>query len=465
MAAPGSMNNTLAKKLKWARTDLGYSPLHIASEDGRTEDVVNLLVSSEGKGTDDFQGGGKTALMLAAREGHAHVARELLNHGADINKKSVKCEKTALHFAAGCGQDEVAVLLVRRGADVETWDSTSESALLLSAKGGHLRVVNTLVLRGASVCCDTVGLLRCGVEEGFHEAFNNVLDGNLQDGLPDGYESRGHFLQTALLKAAESGNLPVVKALSTKGVDLDGTAEYHPSHSDIIPGQATALHAAAFGGHNDVVNFLLENSVRIDAVDGNMMTPLICSVSENHLCVSATLLEAGAAASAEDQTGTSSLSYAAASSSSVDMALLLLRYGADVNTRCYLFGSSVLHNACTNRDNTEALVDLLLRWGADETVVDSSGRTPMNHLTEDRFTRHSAETKDKVRKLLVNAPADRTWRRRGWLVMLCERERRKTEKKGCKVARTEEGIVLGGMAAWLLAVTDEGVLRTVVGFL
>ncbi|CAN0252288.1 unnamed protein product [Ectocarpus sp. 6 AP-2014] len=299
MAAPGSMNNTLAKKLRWARTDLGYSPLHIASEDGRTEDVVNLLVSSEGKGTDDFQGGGKTALMLAAREGHAHVARELLNHGADINKKSVKCEKTALHFAAGCGQDEVAVLLVRRGADVETRDSTFRSALLLSAK-------------------------------------------------------------------------------------------------------------------------------------------------------------AGADVSAEDQERKSSLSYAT-SLSSVDIALLLLRYGADVNASGGYDSSSVLHDAIQNRDNIEAMVDLLLRWGADETVVDNKGKTPLDVCT--------AETKDRVRKLLVNAPADRTWRRRGWLVMLCERERRKTEKKGCKVARTEEGIVLGGMAAWLLAVTDEGVLRTVVGFL
>ncbi|CAN0336240.1 unnamed protein product, partial [Ectocarpus sp. 12 AP-2014] len=97
-----------------------YSPLHVASEDGLTEDVVKLLESSEGKGTDDFQGWGKTALMLAAREGHPHVARALLDHGADINKKSDdKCKITALHFAAGCGQNEVVVLLVMKEADIE----------------------------------------------------------------------------------------------------------------------------------------------------------------------------------------------------------------------------------------------------------------------------------------------------------------------------------------------------------
>lgn len=197
----------------------------------------------------------------------------------------------------------------------------------------------------------TIGRLRCGVEEEIRAAFNLLLDGNHEK---SGYESAGEFLQCALLKAAEYGNLHVLKALSTKGVDLDGTAEFYPSHCDLFPGTATALHAAAFGGHNDVVAYLLENRVRIDAVDGNLMTPLIWSVMENHLCVSATLLEAGADASKEDQMGDSSLLFAV-SGGSVDMALLLLRYEEDVNASG-LFGLSALHNAIRNRDNTEAMV-------------------------------------------------------------------------------------------------------------
>lgn len=455
------MHNTLIKKLECARIDAGYSPLHVASEDGRTEDVVKLLVSSEGKGTGDFQGGGKTALMLAAREGHPHVARALLDHGAQINTKGEKCGQTALQFTAGCGQNKVVDVLVERGADLEPHHYNQTGALDLSAEGGHLRVINTLVLNGAIVRPDTIGRLRCDVEEEFRAAFNILLDGNHEDG----HESPGEFLQCALLVAAEYGNLPVVKALSTKGVDLDGTAEFYPSHCSIIAGQATALHAAAFGGHNDVVNYLLENRVRIDPVDGNFDSPLMWSVMEKHLCVSATLLEAGADVSKEDQEGSSSLLFAA-SSCSVDMALLLLRYGADVNASGGFFSSSVLHNAIANRDNIEAMVDLLLRRGADETVVNHRGETPMNYLTSDTYYEHTAETKERVRKLLVNAPAARTWRRRGWLVMLWERERHETEKEGCKVARKEgDDIVLGGAATWLLAVTDEGVLRTVVGFL
>ncbi|CAN0032548.1 unnamed protein product [Ectocarpus sp. 8 AP-2014] len=460
MADPVSMHNTLIKKLKCARMDAGYSPLHVASEDGLAEDVVKLLESSEGKGTDDFQDGGKTALMLAAREGHPHVARALLDHGADINKPGEKCGQTAIHFAAGCGQNEVVVLLVMKGAEVDIYSKERTTPLALAVEGGHMRVINTLVRNGATVCSGNIGRLRCGVEEEFRAAFNILLDGNHQKS-----DCPGEFLQRALLKAAKYGNLPVVKALSTKGVDLDGTADYYPILG-VCSDPATALHAAAFEGQHDVVMYLLENRVRIDPVDGVLNTPLLWSVEGNHPRVAATLLEAGADIEMENAGGYSSL-LVASKNCSVDMALRLLRYGADVTSMTGAGGWSVLHRACSNRGNTEAMVDLLLRWGADETAVDSYGRTPMNFLTEDTFYGHSAETKERVCKLLVNAPADRTWRRRGWLVMLRERERRKTEREGCKVARMEkEGdIVVGGVASWLLSVTHEGVLRTVVAFL
>ncbi|CAN0555851.1 unnamed protein product, partial [Ectocarpus sp. 12 AP-2014] len=319
----------------------GYSPLHVASEDGRTEDVVKLLVSSEGKGTDDFQGGGKTALMLAAREGHPHVARALLDHGADINKKGEKCGQTALHFAAGCGQNEVVVLLVMKGAEVDAYSEESTTPLVLAVEGGHLRVINTLVLNGAIVDPVTIGRLRCGVEEEFREAFNILLDGNHEK---SGYESPGEFLQCALLMAAKYGNLPVVKALSTKGVDLDGTAEYSPGDTGTDAGHSTALHAAAFGGHNEVVTYLLEKRVRIDPVDGVLNTPLLWAVDEDHLRVSTTLLEAGADVSKKDLDVSSLVSVAIGS---VGMAQLLLRYGADVNASNY-FGSSILHEAMRN---------------------------------------------------------------------------------------------------------------------
>ncbi|CBJ33252.1 EsV-1-21 [Ectocarpus siliculosus] len=180
-----------------------------------------------------------------------------------------------------CGHNKVVVILVLREVDIEARDGDiffgSKTALQLSAEGGHLRVVNTLVIRGALAEPETFGRLRFSVEEGFRAAFDTLFEGN-REGK---YELPGGFLQCALILAAEYGDLPVVEALSIKGVNLDGTAEFwDPGNNGWFCEPATALHAAAYGGHYDVVNYLLENRVRIETVDGELSTPLSYSVME-----------------------------------------------------------------------------------------------------------------------------------------------------------------------------------------
>lgn len=54
--------------------------------------------------------------------------------------------------------------------------------------------------------------------------------------------------------------------------------------------------------------------------------------------------------------------------------------------------------------------DLLLRWGADDTLTDKDGRTAKRLLKRARITK-------PLRRVLNNPPADRVWRRRGILVM------------------------------------------------
>ena len=66
------------------------------------------------------------------------------------------------------------------------------------------------------------------------------------------------------------------------------------------------------------------------------------------------------------------------------------------------------------------MVDLLLlRWGADETELNNDGVSPAGALE------HMPAIQDQLkstRLLLARAPADRAWRRRGWLVMVRSRE-------------------------------------------
>ena len=71
------------------------------------------------------------------------------------------------------------------------------------------------------------------------------------------------------------------------------------------------------------------------------------------------------------------------------------------------------------------MVDLLLRWGADETAFNGADQIPAEVLdVESDGDIGNSATKDeteRTRLLLAYAPADRVWRRRCWLVMLRSR--------------------------------------------
>ena len=63
-------------------------------------------------------------------------------------------------------------------------------------------------------------------------------------------------------------------------------------------------------------------------------------------------------------------------------------------------------------------MDSLLRAGADETIVDDEGRTVAEVIGRGSEEEDSLpQDAELVLELLANAPADRAWRRRGYLVL------------------------------------------------
>ena len=143
-------------------------------------------------------------------------------------------------------------------------------------------------------------------------------------------------------------------------------------------------------------------------------------------------------------------------------------------------------------------VDSLLRAGADETIVDIDGGKAADmigqHVEEED---HLAEDVERVRELLANAPADRAWRRRGYL-LLCRAHADKVQQKKAisdtrdadtaqrtrsrdKLARTQVGDCRAAVGdgsvheleggEWVavmsnvLGLEEEGLSRAIVGYL
>lgn len=138
------------------------------------------------------------------------------------------------------------------------------------------------------------------------------------------------------------------------------------------------------------------------------------------------------------------------------------------------------------------MVDLLLRWGADEKALNNDCKSLSEFLDVCRNVSNpdmQGEV-ERTRLLLARAPADRAWRRQGWLVMLRSRgseARTATSRDGAdesgggssssggaesdahgKVGAgggtDDKGEVWSGVVELLLVLEVEGVFRTVVGF-
>lgn len=100
--------------------------------------------------------------------------------------------------------------------------------------------------------------------------------------------------------------------------------------------------------------------------------------------------------------------------------LSLLKQGATVNAQNNALDTALMYAAYSaGKQGAAEIVDALLRAGADETIVNFFGDNAADGIRADveGDENYLAGNVDRVRELLANAPADRAWRRRGYLVL------------------------------------------------
>ncbi|CAN0333169.1 unnamed protein product, partial [Pylaiella littoralis] len=151
------------------------------------------------------------------------------------------------------------------------------------------------------------------------------------------------------------------------------------------------------------------------------------------------LLEAGASIPNEDGNPTYSPVSSAAVRLAYGMALSLLEHGSKVNvdehdgeTPLALVLSMAQAPGCAK------MVDLSLRWGADETDTSVA-----DVMSKSDFHDWEGDVR-RVKKLLANVPADRAWRCRG-LPILC-----RAFPDRCLPEREPEGSCREKQAAWMV---------------
>eukprot|EP00752_Nemacystus_decipiens_P009727 g8687.t1 len=511
----------------------GNSPLLLAVRGGHVPSVELLLTAGVDTGVraevdlgycyDDAEGADDwAALDVAASVGRADICMLLVEGGADVNASSEACSRTPLHAAAGRNQVGAIDALIKLGANVEGDPASSrDTPVDIAAKTASLEAIAALAGHGAA--------LNSALHRAVTHSELKVVVALLEAGA-DANESNSEG-ETPLHGAARWWpREEISRTLLRHGARIDATDNVG----------RTPLHVAASDGFewNDTrsaVEFFAEEAgaAGLGWRDQDGSTPLHVACKARGVGYVTTLLRRGADIAAQDHDGNSPLHLAVASK---DVVGALLLEGADAGA-VNIVGSTALHLACTSRsgDAVAALVrhdptlvnaqnlngdtplhaaaaaaeeegpapfwqapdcaqapkmvDLLLRAGADESVANTDGHVPLRAPIQ-RFIEHGrlepSEATVFVLFLLLRAPADRAWRRRG-LLLMCrafsetvqleeEGSRDKVAKvcgdadgdsDGRHVADSPAGLAgdLTSLVARLFDLPEEGVFRKIICFL
>ena len=325
----------------------------------------------------------RSPLYQAVLSDHEAAARLLVMAGADVNFEDPEDKRTVLHEAIWSGHEQLARELMIGGADIEARDSRGRTVLHLAAEESLDGIVSDILLRGVDINAvtdegDSALIYASRSDSG--EANLAVVETLLAAGADVNRPGAGGY--SALRWASESGNVPVIQALLRYGIDVN--------MCNSIVGWS-ALHGAALADQAGAIDALTKAGADMEIKCNMGRTPL-CTAAEND---------------------------------SPNALLALLQNGAGIRVQDDERDTPLHLACCFQHEGVQVVVDALLRWGADETALNNDGESPAD-LLDPAYEggKCSQEDIERVRLLLARAPADRAWRRRGWLVMLRSRASR-----------------------------------------
>uniref|UniRef100_A0A6P7FR79 Ankyrin repeat and KH domain-containing protein CBG24701 n=1 Tax=Diabrotica virgifera virgifera TaxID=50390 RepID=A0A6P7FR79_DIAVI len=139
-----------ARLVRFSRDEHGRTALHLAAANGHREVVRLLLSVAAPREVDGPDGAGCSALQRAAASGHEEVITLVLARGAEVNGQDSVHGNTALHEASWKGHSKSVRLLASAGADLNRCNGGGFTALHLSCQNGHNQSCRELLLAGCN---------------------------------------------------------------------------------------------------------------------------------------------------------------------------------------------------------------------------------------------------------------------------------------------------------------------------
>ena len=398
-------NNRSKSTISWSVTAdprKGCPPLHLAVKKGNEELTKFLL--SKGADVNAIGTSGTTSLHIATEHGNLKIVEFLLKHGARVNSAYTSIFQegyTPLHVAAEKGGKEIIELLLSRGADINAKGKDGTTPLHVATEKDNLNIVELLLKHGADIYSKTQrgGTPLCFAIESRHEKVVNVLlERGANIGLDDTYD------KTMLHFAVEKGSSIIVEHILKHCPDLNNKrnssvlkvavkgwgTEYRKIIKNLLRYGFTVnpkdtknfMYAAVKKGYLELIEELLKHGTGVNmlcnSTSGKGYIPLHVASIKNQVEVAKLLISYGADVNAEDANGETAL-YSATQRGREKIVELLLKCGAKADAKTKRDLMTPLHVAAVFGEIK--IVELLLKLGASIDSIDKHGLTALHVAT------------------------------------------------------------------------------------
>ncbi|XP_063288600.1 inversin [Pelobates fuscus] len=281
----------------------GATPLHYAAQ-GNCPDTVRVLLSHSSV-RDEADLEGRTAFMWAAGKGSDEAIKAMLELDSNLEvNRTDKYGGTALHAASLSGQISTVRILLENGAQVDACDVMKHTPLFRACEMGHREVIRTLIKGGAKVQLvdkDGRSPLHSAALGGNANVCQILIENNINPNAQD-YEGR-----TPLHCSAYGGYIGCMEVLIENKADpniqdKNGRTALHWSCNngyldavklllkyDAFPNQMenteeryTPFDYALLGGHQEVIQFMLEHGALSIAAIQDIAASKIQAVYKGH---------------------------------------------------------------------------------------------------------------------------------------------------------------------------------------